>query len=74
MTVIDSFLSFASRLGKNERESVEEALADLMASYDPKYDFSPAELAEIERRVAEPHRTYASDEDIRRIFGHTFDD
>lgn len=74
MTVIDSFLSFTSRLGENERHSVEEALADLMKSYDPKFDFSPVELAEIERRVSEPHRTYASDADIRRIFGHTFDD
>jgi hypothetical protein len=53
MTVLENFIVFASALPADQRESVEEALAALMESLSPKYEFTPAELAEIERRVAE---------------------
>lgn len=73
MTVLDSFLDFATRLGDAERADIEETLAAIMESYDNRHDFSPEEMAEIERRMAEPNPAMASDDDVRRIFGHAFD-
>lgn len=70
MTVLDSFLAFAARLGDAERSSVEEALAEIMLSHDTDTEFTPTERAELERRLADP--MMASNDDVRRIFGHTF--
>lgn len=73
MTVIESFLAFTARLGEQDRQSLEDALTALMASYDPANGFSPAELSELDRRMAEASSAIATDDDVRRIFGHTFD-
>ncbi|MBX9665779.1 hypothetical protein [Novosphingobium sp.] len=73
MTVLDSFLAFTARLDEADRAAVEETLAAIMESFDPRHDFTPAELEEIERRLADPNPAIASDDDIRRIFGHAFD-
>lgn len=73
MTVIDSFLAFTARLGEPERLAVEEALADLMESYEPKYGFTATEMAELDRRMTETNPAMASKDEVRRIFGHAFD-
>jgi hypothetical protein len=73
MTVIDSFLAFTARLGASERVAVEEALADLMESYESKYGFTAAEMAELDRRMSEASPAIASKDEVRRIFGHAFD-
>lgn len=73
MTVIDSFLAFTARLGELERIAVEEALADLMESYEPKYGFTDTEMTELDNRMREPNPDMASNDEVRRIFGHAFD-
>jgi hypothetical protein len=50
MTVLENFVVFASALPADQRESVEQSLAALMESLSPKFDFTPAELAELDRR------------------------
>lgn len=73
MTVIDSFLAFAARLDPADRASVEETLAAIMESYDSRYDFTPEETEELNRRMADVNPSMASDDDVRAIFGHAFD-
>ncbi len=73
MTVIDSFLAFTARLGDPERQAVEEALADLMESYEPKYGFTTVEMEELDRRMSEANPAIASKNEVGRIFGHAFD-
>ena len=53
MTVLDKFIAFASALPANQRESVEEALAALMESFSAEFAFTPAELTELEGRMAD---------------------
>ena len=72
MTVLDKFVAFANGLPSDRRESVEEALADLMATMSEEYDLSQEELAEIDRRVAEPKPKFSSPTAIARIFGKPF--
>lgn len=70
MTVLDSFMAFAARLGEAERKSIEETLAEIMLNHETSTDFSPTERAELERRLADP--VLASDDDVRKIFGNAF--
>ncbi len=72
MTVLDKFVAFASALPADQRELVEEALAALMESLSAEYDFTPAELAEIESRMAEPNPELSDPADIAKIFGKPF--
>jgi hypothetical protein len=73
MTVLDSFLAFATRLDQADRASVEETLAAIMESYDSRHDFTGSEIEELNRRLAETDPAMASDDEVREIFGHAFD-
>jgi hypothetical protein len=72
MSIFDKFMAFANGLPADQRESVEEGLAALMESLSTKFDFTPAELAEIERRMVEPNPEFSKPADIARIFGKPF--
>ena len=72
MTVVDKFFAFASALPADQRESVEEALDALMESLSAEFDFTPAELAEIERRMAEPNPEYSDPDAVAKLFGKPF--
>jgi hypothetical protein len=72
MTVLENFIAFASALPADQRESVEEALAALMESLSPEYDFTPAELADIECRAADPDPRFADPAAITKLFGKPF--
>ena len=72
MTVIDRFISFARGLSADRLESVEEGLAALMESYSERHTFSSDELAEIDRRVAEPKPRFASAKEVEALFGKPF--
>lgn len=72
MTVLDKFIAFASALPADQRESVEEALATLMESLSAEFDFTPTELAELERRMAEPDPELSDFADITKLFGKPF--
>jgi hypothetical protein len=72
MTMLDKFIAFASALPDDQRESVEESLAALMESLSAEFDFTPEELAELDRRVAEPNPKFSDPDDITKIFGKPF--
>lgn len=72
MTMLDKFISFAEGLSAERREAVEAALAALMDSYSSDYEFTPNELEEIDRRVAEPKPRFASPNEIEKLFGKSF--
>jgi hypothetical protein len=72
MTVLDQFIAFANALPKEQLASVEESLAAMMDSLAPEHDFTQSELAELERRVAEPNPEYSDPDAITRIFGKPF--
>jgi hypothetical protein len=72
MTVLDKFVAFASALPADQRESVEESLAALMESLSAEFDFTPAELNDIERRLEEPNPEYSEPAAITKLFGKPF--
>lgn len=72
MTMLDKFIAFASALPADQRESVEESLAALMESLSAEFDFTSEELAELDRRVAEPNPEFADPAAIAKIFGKPF--
>lgn len=57
-------MAFARALPSDRRESVEESLAARMESFSEKYDFTPEQMAELDRRVAEKRPEFAAEEDI----------
>jgi hypothetical protein len=72
MTVLDKFVAFAIALPADQRESVEESLAALMESLSAEFDFTPAELNDIERRLEEPNPEYSEHAAITKLFGKPF--
>ena len=72
MTSLEKFISFAQALPADQLESVEASLSALMESLSEQYGFSPDELAEIDRRTANPDPEFSSQASIARIFGRPF--
>ena len=72
MTTLDKFMHFIQALPQESVESVEATLAQIMESYSDKYDFSAAQLAELDKRMAEENPEYSSKEAITAIFGKPF--
>lgn len=69
MTVLDSFLSFAKRLPADQLEPIEAVLATLMDSHDAANAFSSGDLAELDRRLAEPKPQFANKASIDDLLG-----
>ena len=67
MTILEKFIAFAERLPAASREEIEAALTALMDSHAREYDFSPEELAELDRRVAEPRSGFADSDEVDRL-------
>lgn len=72
MSVLEKFLHFAERLPAERLSSVETALAEIMASHAERYDFSMAELVELDQRVAEEKPAFSDSDDIAKLFGKSF--
>ena len=72
MTSLEKFISFAQRLPADQLEAVEASLSALMDSLSERFDFSAEELAEIDRRAADPAPRFSSPTDITKIFGKPF--
>jgi hypothetical protein len=72
MTMLDTFMSFAKGLPPSRLEAVEAALAELMASYSDEHMFTQDELAELDRRLADPAPKFADPEEITRLLGKPF--
>ncbi len=72
MTSLEKFISFARALPADQLESVEASLSALMESLSEQFSFSPEELAEIDRRVANRDPEFSGAADIARIFGRPF--
>lgn len=72
MTSIDQFVAFAKALPLDRRAPVEEALDAIMATYAGDAHFGAAELAELDRRLAETKPQYSSARDIENLLGKPF--
>lgn len=68
MTVLDKFVAFVRGLPADRLESIEEVLADIMQAWSPGDDFTPQELAEIDRRLADDH-DIADQAEIEALLG-----
>jgi hypothetical protein len=69
MTVLDKFVSFAKALPAEQLEAVEASLAEIMESMSDDSDFTPEELAELDRRMADPNPRMADDAAVERLLG-----
>ena len=74
MTILEKFNAYAEALPPERRREIDDLLASLMESDSPESDLTPDELAELDRRVADPNAEYADPKDIADIFGTTFRD
>ena len=72
MTVLETFVSFASRLPADRLRSVEDTLATLMETYSGEHEFTPAERKELDRRGAVENPEYADPATISKLFGKPF--
>ncbi|BBB09112.1 MULTISPECIES: hypothetical protein [unclassified Sphingopyxis] len=72
MTSLEKFMSFAQALPADQLEAVEASLSALMESLSEQFDLSPRELAEIDRRVANPAPEFSSEAEIAKLFGQPF--
>jgi hypothetical protein len=72
MTVLDSFLQFAKELPAGALHDVEDALAEIMASYSGDFEFTAEERAELGGRLAETDPDFATDAEVQAFFGKTF--
>jgi hypothetical protein len=55
MTILEKFVAFTEGLTAERRAAVEEILASLMDSDSPEFALTADELAEIDRRMADPN-------------------
>ena len=69
MTKIDEFARFMAGLPADSARSVETVLDAIMATYADNAEYSAEELAELDRRIAEPKPEYASADEVAAIFG-----
>ena len=69
MTMIDRFVAFTKGLSGDRLDSIEEALADLMASYSDDDTLSSDELQELGRRLANPRPRYANALNVEKLLG-----
>tara|TARA_R110001606_G_scaffold246029_1_gene394097 strand:+ start:576 stop:800 length:225 start_codon:yes stop_codon:yes gene_type:complete len=72
MTMIEKFVDFVHALPADSAQSVEATLAQIMESYSDKYELTPDQLAEMQKRMAEENPEYSSKEAITAIFGKAF--
>lgn len=71
MTVLDRFLDFARALPADRLQTVEDVLEAIMNAAEPGVEFSATELAELDRRMAEPDPRYASGNEVESLFQRT---
>jgi len=67
MTTLEKFVSFTEALSPERRRLMEEVLEDLMAD-SAEEDFTPDQLTELERRLADPDPKYADPEAVEALF------
>ena len=72
MTMLDKFVSFAKGLPADRLQSMEATLAALMESYSDGYDFTTAELAELDRRTSVANPQFSKPDEITKLFGKPF--
>lgn len=72
MTLIDTFVAFAKALPAERRAPIEDALGSIMATWAEDTVLTPGELAELDRRLAEPSAEYLSAEDVTALLGKPF--
>jgi hypothetical protein len=67
MTIIEKFVAFAQGLPPEQLRLVEEVLEGLMDG-DVEGDFTAEQLAELDRRLADPNPRYADREEVEALF------
>lgn len=72
MTMIDQFIAFTRTLPSDRLAPVEEALGAIMATWSDEAGYTGEELAELDRRLAEPKPEYSDSEDIAKLLGKPF--
>lgn len=72
MTLIDQFIAFTRTLPADKLAPVEEALGAIMATWPGEAEFSSSEMAELDRRLAEPKPEYSPPDDIATLLGKPF--
>jgi hypothetical protein len=72
MSILEKFNAYAEALPPERRREIDDLLASIMESDSPEFDLTPDELAELDRRMADPHPVYADPKAMAAIFGTTF--
>ena len=54
MTILEKFVAYAEALPADDRRGIEDFLASIMEAASPEFDLTAEQLAEIDRRLADP--------------------
>ena len=65
MTILEKFLAFAEGLPRDQLSEVEDFLASIMDSSSAEFALTTEELAEIDRRLADPRTERIDDATFR---------
>lgn len=67
MTIFEEFVAFAEALPDDRRATIAELLSDIMAS-EGDWQLSGEQLAELDRRMADPNPQYADPAGVEALF------
>lgn len=67
MSVFERFVEFSKALPDDRREEIEDLLDAIMRT-ETDDAFTPEQLAELDRRMAEQNPAYATDEEVTALF------
>lgn len=68
MAVLEEFVAFANGLPADRSAEIDEVLESIMRSESAEFEFTPEELAELDRRAADPNPEYADPAEIEANF------
>ena len=72
MSIIQKFVDYTQTLDATRLAEVEAELFCIMEAGPEGWELSPEQEAEDIRRALDPNPKFATDEDIKKIFGKTF--
>ena len=68
MSVLEKFVAYAEAQPEERRREIDAILASIMDPESPEFEFTAEELAELDRRMADPDPKYADPTEVEAVF------
>ena len=73
MSILEKFVAFAEALPDDRRVEIEEILSDLMGANSADCEFTPEEIAELDRRCADESEEWIDGDVVRKKLRRLFE-